>query len=40
MTAKNAIIEGLSNEIIKRFTKFTDEQINDIRNELDVIDII
>ena len=34
MTAKNAIVEGLSNEIIKKITKFTDEQINDLRNEM------
>jgi len=33
-TAKNAIIEGLSNEIIKKITKLTDEQINQIREEL------
>jgi len=33
-TAKSAIIEGLSNEIIKKITKLTDEQIDAIRNEL------
>jgi len=33
-TAKNGIIAGFSNEIIKAMTKLTDEQIDKIRNEL------
>lgn len=33
-TAKNAIIEGLPNDLIKKFTKLTDIQIDIIRNEL------
>ena len=33
-TAKNGIIAGLSNEVIKLMTKLTDEQINEIRNSL------
>jgi len=33
-TAKNAIIEGLPNEIIKKITKLSDEQIDKIRKEL------
>jgi len=30
----NAILEGLENELITRFTKWTDEQIDEIRNKL------
>jgi predicted transposase/invertase (TIGR01784 family) len=33
-TAKNGIIAGFSNEIIKAMTKLTDEQIDKIREEL------
>jgi len=33
-TAKNGIVAGLSNEIIKIMSKLTDEQIDNIRNEL------
>ena len=33
-TTKNAIIEGLPYEVIKKNTKLTDKQIIKIRNEL------
>ncbi len=33
-TAKNAIKEGFPNEMIKKITKLTDEQIDKLRNEL------
>jgi len=34
-TAKNAIIEGFPNDVIKKITKLTDEQIDKIRIELE-----
>jgi len=37
-TAKNGIIAGFTNEIIKAMTKLTDEQINGIHNELKMND--
>jgi hypothetical protein len=40
MVVKNAIVEGLPNEIIKRITKFSDEQIDGIRNGLYINDIM
>ena len=40
MVAKNAIVEGLPNEIIKRITEFSDEQIDGIRNGLYINDIM
>ncbi len=40
MVVKNAIVEGLSNEIIKRITRFSDEQIDGIRNGLYINDIL
>jgi len=33
-TAKNSIIAGLSNEIIKQITKLSDDQIDELRNKL------
>ena len=33
-TAKNAVISGFSNDIIKKITKLTDEQINKIRLQI------
>ena len=40
MVVKNAIVEGLPNEIIKKITKFSDEQIDGIRNGLYINDIM